>query len=425
MLTGMKRIFPVFLAVTMLFVVIMLCCVRSSDSRIDMTAATAQSADTAAAAQAVSTGGSHVSHSGELRGVWVPYFTLTNGGTSMTEEEFKAHFDEIVRTAKDYGMNALFVHVRSHCDAVYPSEYYPFSAIFTGTQGEDPGYDPLEYMVETTHNAGLEFHAWINPYRVQNDGNPSELSEDNPCYIWLNDDDEENDRNIIEYDGGLYLNPAKAEVRSLIIAGVRELVENYDVDGIHLDDYFYPFTESEYDDEDYSEYLGGVSDTSKALTLTNWRCANVSVLISGIYAAVKNIDSNVAVGISPQGNMDNDIGMGADIYTWCSQKGFIDYIAPQIYYNSENTLLPYEETVDSWRGIITEESIELYIGLALYKAGSDEDGGTWAASDTIISEQIEYSRELSGGFILYSWEYLTDEQSAQEVANMEEIITGS
>lgn len=415
MLNYIKRIFPVFLAVSLFVTIVLLCCVRNSDDKINMSPTTANVGNSLTETS-VSTK-SHVFHSDEMRGIWVPYFNLSSGG-AMTENEFKRHFDEIVNTAKAIGINALFVHVHSHCNSVYPSNIFPYSDIFTGEEGVAPDYDPLEYMIEKTHKAGLEFHAWINPYRVRSSGDNTPLCSSNPVYKWLNDSNTENDRNVIEYDGGLYLNPARAEVRSLIISGVRELVKNYDIDGVHFDDYFYPFTESEYDEQEYSEYLSKIPDDCTALTLTKWRCANVNVMVSGVYAAIKNIDKEIQFGISPQGNMENDIDMGADIYTWCGQKGFIDYIAPQIYYNSENPLLPYEQTVNSWRNIVTNDQIKLYIGMALYKAGGIEDDGTWQNSDTIIKNQIEYARGTNtDGFILYSWEYLDSVQTAAEVEN--------
>lgn len=418
----LKRILPVFMAVTLFVTVLMLCCIRNSDNKIEMSPTTA-AVNNVITASDDNENRPHIYHSGELRGVWVPYFNLTDGKSNMSEQEFKAQFDKIVETSKENGMNALFVHVRSHCDAVYPSEYFPYAESFTDEQGNPPEYNPLEYMINTAHNAGLEFHAWINPYRVKTAETPSEISENSPVYEWLNDADEENDRNIIEYDGGLYLNPAKAEVRSLIINGIRELVNNYNVDGVHLDDYFYAFTESEYDSIEYNSYTETIDKNCVALSLTEWRQSNVNMLISGIYSAIKAADEKVVFGISPQGNMENDLDMGADIYSWCSQRGYIDYIAPQIYYNSENPLLPYESTVDSWKSIITNPDVKLYIGLALYKAGGNEDDGTWKNQNNIISSQIEYARTTdSDGFILYSWEYLNNEQTAAEVANLTEIL---
>lgn len=416
-----KRIFPIFLAVTLFVTIIMLCCVRNSDNKIEMTPST-PTVNTDFYNEYAQSSKKHVFHTGEMRGVWVPYFNLSNGNSTMSEDEFKSHFDNIIQTAKESGINTLFVHVRSHCDSVYPSEIFPYSEIFTGSSEIAPDYDPLEYMISATHKAGLEFHAWLNPYRIKSDDDTT-LRENSPCYKWLNDDDTENDRNIIEYDGGLYLNPSRPESRSLIISGVRELVTNYDVDGVHLDDYFYMFTEGEYDAVDYQEYSESVSQSSTPLTLMQWRCANVNVLVSGIYATVKNIDKSIQFGISPQGNMENDMNMGADIYSWCSKYGYIDYIAPQIYYNSENALLPFEETVESWKNIITNENIDLYIGLALYKANGDEDEGTWKNSDDIISKQIEYTRTAgTDGFILYSWEYLNHEQTATEMENIKAVL---
>ena len=124
---------------------------------------------------------------------------------------------------------------------MYPSSYYPWSRFITGTQGEDPGYDPLAYFVKAAHNRGLQFHAWINPYRVTGYHNTwDQVSEQSPAKKWLSDSDPSNDRWVLKQNGAYYLNPAISQVRDLIIGGVREVVQNYDVDGIHFDDYFYP-----------------------------------------------------------------------------------------------------------------------------------------------------------------------------------------
>ena len=324
----------------------------------------------------------------------------------MTESEFHTYFDTIIKKAKENDINTLFVHVRSHCDAVYPSKLFPFSTIFTGSSAS-PDYDPLGYMIEAAHNAGLEFHAWINPYRILSDGTAEDIPADSPCYRWLHDSIDENDRNIIECSGGVYLNPARAEARKLIIDGVRELVAGYDIDGVHLDDYFYMFTESEYDLADYEEYNGTVGQSTTVLPLDQWRCANVNILVSGIYAVIKNIDNTIQFGISPQGNIDNDLAMGADIYTWCEKYGYIDYIAPQIYVNFENEILPFDTAVEDWKALTKNKKIRLYIGLALYKSGSGEDGGTWNTGEDIIGKEIGYIREAgTDGYILYSYDYL-------------------
>ncbi len=397
-----KRLLIIFLSALVFLTVIMLCCVQGGENKIDMTPKNTES-EHHSTESTEEKEHKHVFHSGVLKGVWVPYFTLSNGNGAMTQKDFENHFDRIIAKSKENDINALFVHVRSHCDAVFPSDIFPFSDIFTGSE-TPPDYDPLEYMITAAHNAGLEFHAWINPYRVLTDEN-AVLSKNSPCYDWANDN--ESSRNIIEYEGGLYLNPARAEVRSLIIDGVREIVNRYDVDGIHLDDYFYSFTSEEYDSLEYEEYCNNVNQRSQPMTLAQWRCTNVNMLISGIYAVVKCADEKIQFGISPQGNMENDIEMGADIYEWCSKYGYIDYIAPQIYYSFDNTVMPFEKTFDSWQGIIENNDIKLYSGLALYKAGTDTDGGSWLDGKSIITRQEDYALNAGAdGYILYSWEYL-------------------
>ncbi len=421
-----KRIFPVFLSFALFITTILLCCLKNADNDSNINKPPdiiTETNDEILFTPPKISNKTHVFHKDEMRGVWVPYFNLSNGSTPMSEDEFKSHFDNIIKTAKNNGINTLFVHVRSHCDAVYPSEIFPFSDIFTGNSEVAPDYDPLEYMISASHKAGLEFHAWLNPFRVISDTEKKSLGENSPCYKWLHDDNPDNDRNLIEYNGGLYLNPSQPEARSLIINGVRELVNNYDVDGVHLDDYFYMFTELEYDAEDYANYVENIDNGFEPLPLMQWRCTNINVLVSGIYAVIKNIDENILFGISPQGNMENDLEMGADVYSWCSRYGYVDYIAPQIYYNSDNPSLPFEETVDNWKNIITNDKIKLYVGLALYKAGSDDDEGTWQTSDDIIQTQIEYTRSAdTDGFILYSWEFLENEQTQNEMDNVRDIM---
>ena len=402
MYSYIKRLLLIIVSALVFLTVIMMCCIHSSDNKTDNTPKETSS-HTNNINNTDKKEHKHVFHTGKLKGVWIPYFSLSNGNGAMTKEDFENHFARIIAKSQENGINALFVHVRSHCDAVYPSDIFPFSDIFTGSE-TPPDYDPLEYMVTQTHNAGLEFHAWINPYRVLTDEN-AHLSEQSPCYDWLDDTDKR--RNIIEYEGGLYLNPARAEVRSLIIDGVREIVNRYDVDGIHLDDYFYSFTSEEYDLPEYEEYLEKLNERTPPMTLSQWRCTNVNMLISGIYAVVKYADDEIQFGISPQGNMENDIEMGADIYEWCSKYGYIDYIAPQIYYSFDNPVMPFEETFNSWQGIIQNNNIKLYAGLALYKAGTDTDNGEWLDGMSIITKQEQYALDSGAdGYILYSFDYL-------------------
>ena len=360
---------------------------------------------------------------GEMRAVWVPYLSLDQSKIGQGQEAFQKAFDEIVSQAKEYGLNTLIVHVRPFGDAMYPSEIYPWSHLLTGTQGGDPGFDPLEYMVRKTHEAGMQFHAWLNPLRIQSKGTPSILAPDHLYTQWREDSDPNNDDWVVDWEEGKYFNPAYPEVREKIIEGIREIVENYPVDAIHFDDYFYPTSDGAFDEKAYQAYTESVGE-GVPLTLPQWRIANINTLVSGVYSAIKSINPQVQFGISPQGNITNDLNMGADVETWASQKGYVDYLCPQIYVNFDHPLLPFNQTADQWRQMTTAEGVKLYIGLAVYKAGSeDADSGTWNGKTDILQREIEYSRSLGcDGIMLYSWDYMDTSQTQEEVANVIKIF---
>ena len=360
----------------------------------------------------------HVFHKGEMRAVWISYITLDMSGTDRSEQAFKKKIDNIIETSLQNSINTLIIHVRSHFDAIYKSEYYPYSHILSGEQGVDPGYDALKYIVKASHKAGLEVHAWINPFRIKTSETPKKLSDDNPYMIWKNDKDTSNDRYAVEWEGGIYLNPAYPEVRELIINGVRELIENYDVDGIHFDDYFYPTPNSQLDKYEYDEYAESVGDNDCTLTLSEWRNTNINSLIYGVYSAIKCHDSKIVFGISPQGNISNNETIAADIKSWGAISGYVDYLCPQIYVNFDHPLLPFNEMCDSWRKLVSNTNTKLYCGLALYKANSDSDEGTWHSSNDILAKELEYLRKCGyDGYMLYSWDYLDCKQTMKEMSN--------
>lgn len=359
---------------------------------------------------------SQASPSGEeseetLVGVWVPYFSLTP--PEQTQASFEAHYREIADTALRQGCNALFVHVRAFSDALYPSEVYPWSHLLTGEQGGDPGYDPLAFMVEYTHSLGMEFHAWINPLRVKTQETPSALAEDNPIHTL-------GEEYLMEYEGGLYLNPAYPAVRSLIARGAGEIAAGYAVDGVHFDDYFYPAQDPALDSAAYSSYA---QQAEEPLPLLQWRQANVSAMVEEVYRAVKEANPQASFGISPQGNIANDEAMGADVKTWAAVSGYVDYLCPQLYYSFENEALPYRQALEEWASLPRHQGLKLYAGLALYKAGTDADGGTWLGRDDIIALQGEEALEKGfRGVLLYSWDYLEAEQTAREMENAREAL---
>lgn len=346
----------------------------------------------------------------ELAGVWVPYMSLE--APAHTQQAFEENFKRIAQEAKERGLGALFVHVRPFCDSFYPSALYPWSHLLTGEQGRDPGFDPLDFMVRYTHGLGMEFHAWINPLRVKTPETPAALSPGSP-YSALQADCP---YYFMEWEGGLYLDPAYPYVRSLVADGAAEIAEKYEVDGIHFDDYFYPSEDASLDSEAYALY---VETVETPLPLPEWRRANVSAMVAEVYEKVKKARPQADFGISPQGNIQNDEAMGADVKAWCAVPGYIDYICPQLYYSFENEALGYGEALAQWQSLPRHESLELYAGLALYKAGTDADGGTWLLSNDNIRRQIEAARAAQcSGVVLYSSAYLHAEQTQAEVANL-------
>ncbi len=355
----------------------------------------------------------------EMRGVWVAYLSL--GGVN------KEKIDEIVSSAKANGMNTIFLHVRPFGDALYRSDYYPWSHLISGSQGTAPeeGFDPLAYAVEAAHREGMALHAWLNPLRIMlaNGVYPPSLSDDNPYNVWRNDDNEENDDWVIDYKSGKFYNPAIPEVRELIVNGTREIVENYNVDGVHWDDYFYPADDESFDD---SKAYASYRQQGGTMSLADWRRNNINELVKAVYSAVKSADGECLFGISPAGNIDNCMNAGADVRTWGSSEGYVDYLIPQVYWTSDNTIAPFEPVCRRWNELITCDKVKLYIGLALYKAGSDDDRGKWKKADDIIMNQVLYTRggEIkSKGFVLYSYAYFDSEQTAEEMKNLRSVLS--
>ena len=360
--------------------------------------------------------------SGEMRAVWVPYMSLDmSREADRSETAFLRKFDSIIQVAKSCGMNTLVVQVRPFGDALYPSEYFPWSHTVGGTQGVDPRYDPLKDMVDACHKAGLSIHAWVNPLRIQTAGTPSILAAGNP-YNKFRQDATKADF-VVDCAKGKYYNPAYEEVRKLIADGVREIAKKYDVDGIQFDDYFYPVPDASFDQKAYAAYCASAKKTGTPLALGDWRRGNVSALVSLVYRSVKAVRPDLPFGIAPQGNVRNDLGMGADVASWCSARGYVDYICPQLYYNFENPTLPYDAAAETWRRLVTNPEVKLYFGLAAYKAGSDADSGTWKKSTNILASQVEYGRKIScDGFMFYSCDSLKGEQTKQEVQNVVKLL---
>ncbi|WP_419491309.1 family 10 glycosylhydrolase [Anaerotruncus massiliensis (ex Liu et al. 2021)] len=338
---------------------------------------------------------------GEVRAVWMSYLTLEPMVKGKTKAQFTANVGAAFKKAADFGFNTVFVQVRPFGDALYASDFFPWSRYLTGTEGQDPGYDPLEIMCALADEEGLRIEAWLNPYRVRIGDQP--MSSDNQAKIWLSQGSDA----ALEWNGGVYYNPGSPAARKLIVNGVREIVQNYDVDGVHFDDYFYPTTDFAFDS---ATYRASGSNLSQA----DWRRENVDILIREVYAAIKELKPACLFGISPQGNVKTNYeSQFADASVWLSNPGYVDYICPQVYYGYDNATCPYAETVRKWADMIKVDGIKLYVGIGAYKIGTEDTWAgagrdEWLGTTDLLARMVTTARDAKhyGGVAFYSYESL-------------------
>ena len=352
----------------------------------------------------------------DMRGVWVTYMELSMENESdKSEAAFRKKFEKIAADCQTFGFNTMVVQTRPFCDALYSSKLFPASHILSGTQGESAGYDALKIMCDICHNHKMKIHAWLNPYRVTANQTPPQLSENNPY---------SKDKTLgIVTESGIILDPSDKRARKLITDGVREVVGNYPVDGIQYDDYFYPTDIGDSDSKQYSEYLNTVSQ-GNAMSLEEWRTANVNLLMAETYIAVHQSNPDAVFGISPQGNLSNNAVLSADVVSWCCRQGYADYICPQIYFSPDNPHLGFEKALGDWTELNFADNVKLYVGLAGYKAGTDADEGTWLESDTILSDELNILKKNKkvSGFILYSYVSLNEKSAKAEINNLKKAM---
>lgn len=354
----------------------------------------------------------------EIKGIWISYFELYPILTGKSEAEFAKGISKYYDNAKSLGINTVFVHVRPYGDAMYKSEYFPWSKYCTGYIGEDPGFDPLEIMIDEAHKRSISFHAWVNPLRYYHEADAGQVDDRYTAKQWYNDHDGDY---IVKVNGYWYLNPAYKQVTDYIALGVSEIVSGYDVDGVHIDDYFYPTTEGWFDSIAYN-----ASDYSN---LSQFRLDNCTRMVESMYNAVKSHNPTALFGISTQGNVTNNVEeLYADVKKWCAGTGYCDYMAPQIYYGFENSGQPFAEVVDEWDSMLRGTGKKLIPGLAVYKIGNED---TWAGNGKyewinnieIIKRQIEKSRSTDtySGIILYSYQFVFEPDSSVSDAVSKEI----
>lgn len=326
----------------------------------------------------------------DMQAAWIATSWGIDWPKSKNAQTQQQEMINILDTLKDTGINTIMFQVRPKGDALYNSSINPWSDVLTGTQGKDPGYDPLAFVIQEANKRGMKVHAWLNPYRVTHEGDhkngivdTSVLSDNHPAKF--------NEGATLSYGGKLYYNPESEWVKQHISETVAEIVRNYNVDGIVFDDYFYP--------TNYPLPEGESRDGAVA----NARREHINQMILKVKNTIKSINSNVEFGVSPFGiwkNSSSDL-MGsntsskatesyyahsADTVKWIKEE-YIDYVIPQIYWDTNHSLAPYKTVTDWWANIVKGTNVDLYIG-----HNTTESYSKCAAE---IDTQLMYNKQYS------------------------------
>jgi len=335
----------------------------------------------------------------EVHGIWISYLDHISLMKGKSESQYRENIGKAFDNCVSLGINTVYVHARSHGDAFYESELFPWSKNASGTLDVSPGYDPFEVLIDEAHERSLSVQAWINPLRMFR---PRDVAsyKDYILYDWYKD---KNGTYIVEVGSYYYLNPAYDETIKLVCDGASEIVANYDVDGLHIDDYFYPTTDASFDKKAFSE--SGYS------SLADFRFANCDRMVEGLYDCVKNANPTALFSVSCQGSIENNYEkIYADVEKWCKEDGYIDYIVPQIYYGFDNSTQPYSKCLARWDAFASAGGKPLVVGLSAYKIGTEDtwagDGkNEWITDSAILARQLQEAMECSsyGGTSLYSY----------------------
>ncbi|MDX3354272.1 family 10 glycosylhydrolase [Streptomyces sp. ME01-24h] len=320
---------------------------------------------------------------GQFRGMWLA--TVANRDwPSASGLSARRQRDELLGyldLAVERRLNAVVMQVRPTADALWPSPYEPWSVYLTGVQGRDPGWDPLGTAVAEAHARGLELHAWFNPFRVATHDDPRRLTQDHPARV--------NPDWTVAYGGKLYYNPGLPQVRRFVQDAMLDAVRRYPVDGVHWDDYFYPYPVAGRpfgDDDAFARYGEGFGDRA------SWRRGNIDLLVSETAARIRALRPATRFGISPfavwrnrgtdprgsatRGGVQTYDDLYADTRGWV-RKGWIDYIVPQVYWHIGFDVADYATLVPWWADVVDGTGVHLYIGEALYRAGSAGEAAAW------------------------------------------------
>lgn len=359
----------------------------------------------------------------------IPVYYDYDKKAQRTEDDFAAKIDVIMKNIKDSGFNTVVVQVHPDADSMYASKLYPWSDYLNGNTNRDENqtpmkndndpatmsygntslYDLMPIMIDAAHKYELSYQAWINPMRACTVDEMQYVNNAYPIKQWVNDK-EKAATYLFQYNNRYYLNPAYEEVRNYIVDVAKEICRYYDVDGVHLDDYFYPAAMISFDKTAYDAQ-------TQFTNLNEFRKNNINVLVKALYDAVKAENKDMLFGISPAGNIENNMNsLSADVKTWCQVDGYIDYICPQIYFGMEHTNFSFPSLSQRWIDMTTAESVDVVLGLTMHKVGKqDPYAGAgikeWIDKNDVLKRSFEWVQENIAnvdGICMFSYHFLFD-----------------
>lgn len=354
----------------------------------------------------------------EIRGVYISYLEYLTYFQGNALNINKSYINKMLDNIASLNFNTIFLQVSPFSDAIYDSKIFPYSITLSGVEGKNPGMDYLDYFIKEGKKRGLKIHAWINPYRISSDNDTSKLSKTNPAYSLLNTND------VKVSNQGIYYNPASPKAIDLVLKQVYELISNYDIAGIHFDDYFY--VDQEIDKDNYLKYM----EKNPNITLSDYRLNVVNTMIKSVYKVIKDYNQDLIFSIAPDGNLENNYTYHfADVKTWLKEDNYVDIIMPQVYYGFENQYKPFLETVSNWNSLIQNKTkiipVLAFYKVGLFDSGAGSGGYEWTNNNNMIERQINYVKTLNNynGFALFRYDFLFNEtletsKTKEEITNM-------
>lgn len=371
---------------------------------------------------------SYTQQTSEFRAVWVS--PLVDDISSYTNDDlFKNELTSVLNVIESFKMNAIVFHVRIMHDALYDSDLNIKSNYISGA--DFSRWDYLEWFISEAHRRGIEFHAWLNPYRISS--SDTSLQFITSKYAKFPQNPAAKAENIIIASKGAILNPGEPKVRDFIVASCMEIIQKYDVDAIHFDDYFYASMPANADLATYNKY----KSTSSTTNISDWRREQIDLFLEQLSKTMRNynLEANryVQLGIAPTGIWRNGDGkvtydsQGTAItngsntagqehyasYLYCNTKKWvdeewIDYIIPQSYWSFELPAAPYADVVDWWAKVVRYKAVNLYTGMGFYRIYSGDSGGSWETNLYEAANQVLYNTkdEMIKGLCIFNYKYL-------------------